>query len=225
MKKLLIFDAYGTLISTGNGSIKATERILTLQENDINAVEFYAEWKKYHRKHMDECNEGMFLTERDIFVNDLKMLYEQYGINRPYEQDVQIMLDSLVDRVVFLEVIDAIGQLRKNYRVVIGSTTDTEPLLVNMTENNLQVDEVYTSEMIKKYKPVKEFYQYILQSEGYKVEDTVFIGDSINDDVIGPHNVGMKTILIDRNNKFSLCEKVQPDYVVKSIEEIIDLRL
>lgn len=29
MKKLLIFDAYGTLISTGNGSINAAEKIVS----------------------------------------------------------------------------------------------------------------------------------------------------------------------------------------------------
>lgn len=46
MKKLLIFDAYGTLISTGNGSIQATEKILALQDKHIDAKAFYKEWKQ-----------------------------------------------------------------------------------------------------------------------------------------------------------------------------------
>ena len=32
MKKLLIFDAYGTLLSTGRGSVAACEQILALQD-------------------------------------------------------------------------------------------------------------------------------------------------------------------------------------------------
>ncbi len=43
--KLIIFDAYGTLISTGTGSVDAVKKILELQDKDINPQEFYKEWK------------------------------------------------------------------------------------------------------------------------------------------------------------------------------------
>lgn len=220
MKKLLIFDAYGTLISTGNGSIQATEKILALQNQDINAVEFYAKWRKYHRKHLEECNAGVFMLEQDVFVKDLKCLYEEYQIDRPYEKDVQIMLDSLKNRIVFPEVIDAIENLRKINRVVIGSTTDTEPLLENMRYNNLSVDEVYTSERIRKYKPAEDFYQYILRCEACKNEEAVFIGDSLVDDVLGSQKVGLTTVWVNRKNQISLSETIKPDYVVNRIDEM-----
>ena len=50
MKRLLIFDAYGTLFSTGNGSIEATRKILSLQDKVIDAATFYKDWKNIHRK-------------------------------------------------------------------------------------------------------------------------------------------------------------------------------
>lgn len=220
MKRLLIFDAYGTLISTGNGSIEATEKILSLQEKQIDATVFYKDWKKYHRRHLDEANKTSFLSEEDIFMKDLEALYKRYQINRPYEEDVQIMLNSLENRIVFPEVVESINQLRKKYRVVIGSTTDTEPLLKNLTSNNLVVDKVYTSEMIQKYKPDKHFYQYILQCEGYEPEEAVFIGDSLKDDIEGPQSVGITTVLVDRKNTLKSDEYIQPDFVVKDISEI-----
>jgi len=219
-KRLLIFDAYGTLISTGNGSIEATKKILSLQDKEIEATVFYKEWKKYHRKHIDEANETFFISEKDIFVRDLSALYKYYQINRPYEKDVQFMLESLENRIVFPEVIESINKLRKKYRVVIGSTTDTEPLLRNINCNNLAVDKVYTSEMIKKYKPDKSFYQYILRYEGYKPEETIFIGDSLIDDIAGPRSIGIKTILVDRGKKFNLAENIQPDYIINDLSEI-----
>ena len=61
--KMIIFDAYGTLLSTGDGSVRATERILALQPRDIDARVFYSEWKKYHRTHIDEANAGIFLRK------------------------------------------------------------------------------------------------------------------------------------------------------------------
>lgn len=225
MKKLLIFDAYGTLLSTGTGSLDAVRKILALQEKEIDANAFYAEWKKFHRKHLDESNAGAFLTEEEVFVRDLQALYEQYGIYRPYAQDVHLMLDSLVGRKAFPEVPEAVEKLRKKYRVVIGSTTDTEPLLDNLRTNHLVLDEVYTSEMIGKYKPAKAFYEYILAHENCTREEAVFIGDSLIDDVEGPQSVGITTVLVDRKKKYdaSSVKTAQPDYVIGSIAEIVKL--
>ena len=221
MKKLLIFDAYGTLLSTGKGSIEATKKILSLQEKKISADEFYKEWKRYHRKHMDESNASIFMTEAEIFKKDLKELYGQYQIDRPYSEDVKIMLDSLIGRNVFQEVIEAVADLREKYRVVIGSTTDTEPLLINLENNGLVVDAVYTSEMIKKYKPDKRFFQYILQQEECEAGEAVFIGDSLIDDIMGPQSIGITSVLVDRNDKYSLVEDIKPDYIIKKIGEKI----
>ena len=45
MKKAIIFDVYGTLISTGNGSIKAVKEILNQFDLQITDEDFYSEWK------------------------------------------------------------------------------------------------------------------------------------------------------------------------------------
>lgn len=219
-KKLIIFDAYGTLLSTGDGSVRATEKILALQPREIDAKVFYSEWKKYHRAHIDEANAGTFCTEAEIFARDLNALYEKYGIERDSAQDVQFMLDSLIGRKCFEEVKEVLDDLRKEYRVVIGSTTDTEPLLINIKANDMAVDAVYTSEMIGKYKPVPEFYEYILEKENCKPEDAVFVGDSLTDDIYGPQQVGIATVLIDRVGKYESFSETKPDYVIADLREI-----
>lgn len=224
MKKLLIFDAYGTLISTGKGSLAAVRKILALQPQQIDAEQFYRDWKRYHRAGIDRCNAAEFVTEQNIFTNDLRQLYEQYKIARPYEQDVEFMLSSLYGRKVFPETIEAIEKMREKYRVVIGSTTDTEPLFENMKANGLQVDAIYTSEMIRKYKPASEFYYYILQQENCDVNEAVFIGDSLTDDIDGPQGIGMTTVLIDRAQKYDAAkESIKPDYVISDLRDILQI--
>jgi len=224
MKKLLIFDAYGTLISTGTGSLDAVTKILSLHDKAIDAHQFYAEWKRIHRLHLDQSYAGNFVTEREIFSQDLKQLYRIYDIDRPYSDDVQIMLDSLYGRKLFPDTFSAITALRKNFRVVIGSTTDTEPLLANLQTNGLETDAVYTSEMLRCYKPDKRFYQSILRAEDISADDAVFIGDSPVDDIAGPQSVGITTILVDRNSKHSFdASQIVPNYVVESLSEIVPL--
>ncbi len=219
--KLLIFDAYGTLISTGTGSLEATKAILKLRDKDISPDVFYADWKKCHRKNLDIANNNQFVDEATIFQQDLTELYEKYHIDGNAKQDVQIMLETLETRSCYNETLSVIESLRKDYRVVIGSTTDTQPLLHNMENNRLVVDAVYTSEMIQKYKPAEDFYLYILEQEKCRAEEAVFIGDSYLDDVYGPTQVGMKAILLKRKQYF-YCEEneIKPYKVIKSLEQV-----
>jgi len=223
MKKLIILDAFGTVISTANGSVEACEKILARQPEKIDAVKFYARWKKWHRKHLDEANSGEFLTEHDIYFDDLRELYAEYKIDRPFAEDVEIMLASLEGRKVFPEVIEAVNKLRERYRVVIGSTSDNGPLLRNMAENGFEVDAVYTSELMRKYKPVPEFYSYILEHEGVDAEDAVFVGDSIGDDVGGPQKYGMTGVLINRKKSYDPDCGIIPDHIIDTLDELLSI--
>lgn len=222
--KLIIFDVYGTLISTGTGSLDAVKKILALQDKDISPEEFYKEWKKQHRIHMDNANAKLFINEEAIFKLDLEQLYLKYNICRSFSNDVNIMLETLGKRKCFEETLPSIEKLRKKYKVVIGSTTDNEPLYQDLERNGLVVDEVYTSEMIRKYKPDSEFYQYILRKEKCGKEDAVFIGDSYVDDVCGPGKVGIKSVLIDRKHCFCRDKnEFQPWRITDSLGNIMAL--
>lgn len=225
MKKLLIFDAYGTLLSTGSGSVDAVRKILALQPQAIDPAAFYARWKHLHRRHMDICNQGDFLPEEELFALDLAALYEEYRIRRPYREDVLFMLQSLTGRAVFPDAAEALPRLMATHRVVIGSTTDTQPLLKNLADNALHPHAVYTSEGIRKYKPAPEFYRHILRREGVAPGDALFIGDSLRDDVLGPQQVGIATVWVNRRNVPLRPTDPQPDHIVHSIKEIAELPL
>lgn len=224
--KLIIFDAYGTLISTGRGSLDATKKILDLQDKKINPEKFYTKWKRFHRINMDASNRGAFLNEEAIFALDLKQLYAEYDIKRDPKIDVQIMLNTLGKRWCFEETIAALKEVKNMYRVVIGSTTDNKPLYMDLERNGISVDAVYTSEMIGKYKPDPDFYRYILEKEKCKADSAVFVGDSYIDDVYGPGLVGIKSILIDRKRSFQSESKVvvpwKITYSLQSIKKLVD---
>ena len=102
MLKAILFDAYGTLISTGDGSVRAAGEILALnRRTDIEPTAFYGRWKKLHRQHID--SRAAFLTEEEVFLLDLCQLYREYGLTRDACQDVKVMLDTLGRRTAFPE--------------------------------------------------------------------------------------------------------------------------
>ncbi len=216
MKKAIIFDGYGTLISTGNKSVMAAEEILKkINAENMDATVFYKKWKEFHKKQMNEIKE--FVTEEVIFENDLKMLYEFYNLKGDYKEDVKIMLNSLDKREAFEETNEVLNKLSEKYKIYIGSITDTAPLIVNIKNNNIKVDKIYTSESLKEYKPHKAFYTKILNDIKLEPDEVVFVGDSLLEDVKGPQSVGIYSVLLDRKGKYTEEEKNVADAVITDL--------
>ena len=220
MIKAVVFDVYGTLISTGNGSLDAAQKILDLHSSDVSAKEFYADWKRYHREHMNGLS--LFMPEETIILWDLEKLYEQYGLPGNAAEDVQIMLDTLGTRSPFPESRAVIEQLKRSGKVLcIGSTTDTAPLLQDLTRSCISVDQIFTSEDLQVYKPQKVFYEKILAALSLQPEEVLFVGDSLTDDIYGPQQVGMKTCWVNR--KKETAQISPPDYEVSDLTGLLTI--
>ncbi len=165
MIRNLVFDAYGTLISTGNGSVEATRRIFAPYSPGQTPEEIYKRWKALHKQNMRQRTG--FLTEREIFIQDLGMLFDFYHIQADPVLEVRPMLESLYHRSLFPETREVIDRLSGKYGIVIGSTTDTAPLLHTLEAEALAGSPVFTSESLRCDKPEKAFYDAILARMGW----------------------------------------------------------
>ncbi len=199
--KNIIFDVYGTLISTGTGSVDATRKIFEKYNLDEDEKDIYKKWKSIHKKNVREIKN--FISEKQIFTKDLEELFDIYGIKDNPKIEIKPMIDSMYDRKLFEETESAVDKLSEKYSIAIGSTTDTEPLLQNIKNTSLsKISDIYTSENLGYYKPDQNFYKEILNRTNWKPEECVFVGDSLDDDIIGPINAGMSAILIDRKDRY-----------------------
>lgn len=199
--KNIIFDVYGTLISTGTGSVDATRKIFEKYNLDEDEKDIYKKWKSIHKKNVREIKN--FISEKQIFTKDLEELFDIYGIKDNPKIEIKPMIDSMYDRKLFEETESAVDKLSEKYSIAIGSTTDTEPLLQNIKNTSLsKIQDIYTSENLGYYKPDQNFYKEILNRTNWKPEECVFVCDSLDDDIIGPINAGISAILIDRKDRY-----------------------
>lgn len=217
--KAVIFDAYGTLISTGTGSLDAAKEILRRNgREDISPEKFYARWKALHREHIDGLSG--FLKEAEIFRRDLLCLYQEYGLPGNADEDAAIMLNTLGKRRAFPETRAVLEALSKRFLLAIGSTTDTAPLLADLDRNGLRVPHIYTSESLEVYKPCPAFYRKILDGLGAAPGGALFVGDSLIDDVAGPKRVGMKACWVNRKQEKAV-PGVSPDFEIAELTELM----
>ncbi len=217
MIKAVVFDGYGTLFDTGTGSVDAVRDILLLNgQPELSPESFYSEWKVLHQFHMDHLPE--FRTEREIYALDLEELYRRYGFSRDPRSDVQVMLRIQGKRRIFPEVPKALKSLESRFLLAVGSTTDTAPLLEDLQRGKLSFapSRIFTSESLQVYKPKRAFYEAILESLRVAPGETLFVGDSLVNDVQGPQSVGMRTCWINRKGKAT--GDIHPDYQLETLE-------
>lgn len=212
MLKAVIFDVFGTLISTGTGSVDAARAILQKRGSSLDPAAFYAQWKVLHTA---RTREAEFFTERELYVRDLNELYTLHGISGNPQEDVEPMLASQYHRSAFPEAQSCLRYLRRFYRILLASNTDTEPLRQNLADNAIEADGVYTSEDLRCYKPDPAFYRTVCEREELLPEECIFIGDSLLEDVEGPKSVGMQTVLLDRGGIYRPRPgQVEPDRIL-----------
>lgn len=220
MIKHIIFDCFGTLIDTGTGSKDAVEQILRNVGSDADARVFYKDWKKIKKEMMLS---GSFQTEKKLFEISLSDTFLKYNISADASKEVEPMIRSLFgERHAFPDVTETLRMLDEaGVEYAIGSTTDTDSLQYFLDLNRLTFEHVFTSEDMKVYKPDKRFYERILALSGWNLDECLFVGDNIVDDVKGPKSIGMKAVLLDRKGSFDEAgADVKPDYVIRSLTEL-----
>jgi putative hydrolase of the HAD superfamily len=81
------------------------------------------------------------------------------------------------------------------------------------------LDAVVISGTVNKRKPSPEIYAVALKALGVEASETVFVGDSLTDDVQGSQNAGMTAVLIKRR-PIPEDNKVKPDAIVERLSEL-----
>ena len=224
MIKAIILDAYGTVFSTGTSSVDAVARILTLNgRNDLDPREVYFRLKELHRERIAGLTE--FLPEAEMFALDMDQLHREYKLSRDPAKDTQVLLSIQGTRTAFPDSRVAIERLQKQIPVVLGSTTDTKPLLTDLHRAGIVPDGIFTSESLRIYKPSELFYTSILKALDLSPKEALFAGDSLLDDVLGPQRVGMKTCWITRKNEGRTKRDPLPDYRAETLLQLLSILL
>ncbi len=81
-------------------------------------------------------------------------------------------------------------------------------------------DVIIVSGAVNKRKPSPEIFEKALKILGTKAENAVFVGDTIDADIEGAKNAGMKTIYIERRMQ-QAAEAAKPDQIIKTMSDLL----
>jgi len=211
MVKAIVFDFWGTLVENGIFPSPIKQAKYFLRIDDMTFQEYVTIFE-----------EALMLKNFDNLSDAFMNVGKAFDINPPeyiIEKLVGVWNKNRLLAKLFPETMDILNELKKDYKLVLLSNTDCfslQPLLEKFEMNNL-FDEVFVSYETGMLKTNPAVFDKILEKLGMEKEDVVVVGDSIDSDIKGAENAGIRAILIDRKGRREYKEKIS------SLEELKEI--
>lgn len=199
--KWLFFDIGSTLVDETDCVKKRCEVII--ESNNIDRQEFY--------DRVEEC------AKTDSFAVRAAAIYYGAEIPRWYGELEKLYPDTKM-------ILEA---LSKKYKlgVIANQSLGTKERLDNWNIGKY-FDVVVASAEAGWAKPDLKIFNLALEQAGCKPNDAVMIGDRLDNDIVPAKQIGMKTVWVRQGfAKYQIIcnESEQPDFIIDSISDILDI--
>lgn len=221
--KHIFFDLDHTLWDFEKNSALAFEKIFQELKFDIDTQQFMdvynpinvAYWKLYERNEIDQ---------EALRVNRLKDAFEGINFEVTLEEINAIshlFIEYLTSNNHLIEgTIETLDYLKDNYELHIITNGFSFVQEVKLQRSNLDkyFVTITNSELAGHKKPHENIFQYALSLANASKNQSIMVGDSIEADVLGALNFGMKAVYFNPEN-----ETVSHDAIVQ-IQKLTQLK-
>lgn len=226
MKKTVIFDFFGTLVSTPEslfvGEGRRTWQLLKKTGYEIEFKVFKRNWEDCLSRMEAESNVNC--AEFHFFDFVRTFLKENFPSKSPTFRLVKLLAETFLWEwnqgvKLFDESTQVIHQLSRNYRLGLISNTHYPDLVYrNLAKARLNsaFDVIVTSVDFGIKKPDRRIFKHAASLLGVKTRDCIYIGDDPREDYEGAIGAGMEAVLIDRDSKYE-------DFTGNRISRLVEL--
>ena len=216
----IFFDGYETLFAGAMEKLHAMcGRIVREQELDMSAMDFFKTWDL---SFFPLLRGETFFTMRQAHLISLERTFEKLGRHVSFEHYVDGLFEVFADAPVFEDVRPALAGL-ESFRTGVISNADADHLDLALRKNSLSFQVVVSSESARAYKPAPGIFQEALRLIGSRPEETLYVGDSQDDDIVGARRAGIRVAWLNRNGEALKPNVPKPDYEISSLREVIGI--
>lgn len=140
-------------------------------------------------------------------------------------QAADLIVQDLQVRDMYHDVPPALDALRARVPLAVVSNADDDYLSGTLRHNGLSFDLVVHSEGERVYKPHPRIFSRALQALGIDdPKQALYVGDSPREDIVGPHDVGMHAVWVNRTGAdWPLDQADRPEYEVRDLLGLVDI--
>jgi len=219
MTEVVIFDLYGTLITSEEGQESkdaALSRILIEAGHEV----YYQEvWAARQFVSFVDYPRGRANTAHEYYTKVLERLEIQPTptlISKLAAKDLE-----LEKTVLYPDVASTINALRtKGVKTSIVTTIAEWKFKPLLKQNNIEIDYICTAREAQAVKPNPKSFTAVLDKFRIQPQQAMMVGDDVKTDIEPAKRLGLMTVLLCRKGKGE-CKTA--DRIISSLNELLDL--
>ncbi len=216
----ITFDCYGTLVDWETGILNAV--LPVLRRHDVTVDE--GRLLQLYAEHEAAEEAGPYKCYRDVLRGVMARLGEQLGFVAS-ESDRDALADSVGTWPPFGDSVEALGRLKKRYKLVILSNIDDDMFRHTAKLLREPFDEIITAQQVGSYKPSLNNFRHALDRLGVPRETILHVAQSLYHDHVPAKDLGFTTVWV---NRASRCPSLgvappanaSPDYEVPDMRSL-----
>ena len=229
--KAVIFDVYNTLFRNDTSSWMDTfGDLCRIQELPISPVDLWSRWKSIEvrfrqtRTNLEHPEESPpFKTYKAAWREAFVDAFDSLGIKGDPDHAAQLSVDSLATREPYEDTFPFLEYVGRRWKRAVLTNADNGSILPLLQRHGLSFDAVVTSEIAQAYKPDPRIFHRIVKETGVLLEEALYVGDTLLDDMHGAKLAGLPTAWLNRNGADTDPQLLPPDYQVTGLDELVEV--
>ena len=195
--RVLTFDCYGTLIDWETGISESLAPLLE-RSGQTWSRDAVLEAHAHHESTQQGATPGMKYS--DLLAVVYRRLSEEWQCYASWAECLDYGR-SISNWPAFSDSVDALGRLKKRFKLVILSNVDNSSFARSNEKLGIEFDAIYSAEDIGSYKPALRNFEYMIDSlarNGYRKDDILHVAESIFHDHEPANRIGLHNCWIHR---------------------------
>ena len=232
MIKAVFFDLDETLCDSDTAwNIAVTETFQRLCEHASNVSEdtITAAWTKVHQKLFQQLDAGK-CSMAEVRDSRFPCLFKELDlpIDKAMEELSAFFCSRYLTSLRLYEDVTVLEELHAYHVGIITNGahddhTDSQLSKVQHLGLSERIQSLTISGEIGVRKPNLEIFEVACERADVLPEEAIFIGDSVQNDIVGANRAGITSVLINRKSDVLIPKTTdeQPDYTISNLHEIL----
>ena len=232
--RAVLFDFGGTLYDYATLAAGERESLAELAEwagvnAEVGAIQ--AAHRDAMRRVFRQYLTRRFYMHRDLFRDAVVGMLNALGAHVDDEQLERYRERQWARHARDFKLRDGVSETLQALRarglhLGVVSNIDDDQLVHLMALSDLEpyFDSILSSEHAGSCKPDSVIFAAALQRANCRADQTLFVGDTLGQDIAGANQAGMRSVLLwHRHDRDPPDGETGPDYIIRSIREVVDL--
>ena len=225
----LLFDVFETLLVNRRWQWDATfEAVCRNQGLPIDPERLHREWRAHEHAFRetrvnleDPSASPPFRSYYEAWRDCFRLAFGSLDLPGDADAATRTVVQALTEREPYADALEALPSIKAKWRTGILSNADDVFLYPPLQHHDLRFEVVLSSEEARVYKPHPAAFRRALELLGADASETVYVGDSPHDDILGAKLAGMRVAWLNRDGRPPTDSLPAPDYEIHKLTELM----